>query len=139
LASSDGLFEEGQQVYLKDNLMGIEQELNAASYSFSSSAGVFNERFEIHYQSTLSAQTPQINANQVVIYTQNKNIAIQSSIDVEELAIFDITGRLIKNIKNVQKRSLLVPIEWPVQIMIIRLTLADGSIVTKKVGIFDGN
>ena len=46
---ADGLFLGNQNVYLKDNLLNIIHDIKATEYSFSSSAGTFNNRFEIVY------------------------------------------------------------------------------------------
>ena len=50
LQQFDGVFAEGQNVYLQDNLMGIVHNLNEAAYNFSSESGIFDQRFTIVYQ-----------------------------------------------------------------------------------------
>jgi hypothetical protein len=45
--------------------------LKASSYTFTSEAGTFANRFEILYQNPLGVGNPTFNANQVVIYKYN--------------------------------------------------------------------
>src|SRR5690606_16788419 len=44
LANSEGLFAEGQSIYLNDNLLGVQQKLNNSAYEFESEEGTFKDR-----------------------------------------------------------------------------------------------
>src|SRR5690606_41700990 len=55
LSNFDGLFEyENQDIYLKDNLTNITHNLKENPYTFTSDEGVFDTRFQIVYQTSLS-------------------------------------------------------------------------------------
>ncbi|MXN93349.1 hypothetical protein GR160_19165, partial [Flavobacterium sp. Sd200] len=45
----DGLFDQGQDIYLKDNQLGLTHDLADGGYAFSTAAGTFNDRFEVVY------------------------------------------------------------------------------------------
>ncbi len=97
LHAFDGLFANDQNVYVRDNVTGAEHNLKDGSYSFTTATGVFNERFELIYQSTLSVENPVLSSN-VVVYTQEKNmhVAVQNT-TISEVKIFDMRGRLVKS------------------------------------------
>ncbi|MFN9108981.1 MAG: putative metal-binding motif-containing protein, partial [Bacteroidota bacterium] len=49
LAKLDGLFLSGQVIFLKDKLTNTYTNIRTGSYTFSSVAGVFNDRFELRF------------------------------------------------------------------------------------------
>ncbi|MDK2771446.1 MAG: S8 family serine peptidase, partial [Flavobacterium sp.] len=73
----DGLFDT-QNVYLKDNQLNIVHNLKQSPYDFTSAAGVFENRFELVYKSTLS-QDEVIAENHVSIYSNEQGIQVSSS------------------------------------------------------------
>src|SRR5690606_17060503 len=50
LTQKEGLFADGQAVYLKDKLTGTQTNLQNGAYTFTSDAGDFVDRFEITYK-----------------------------------------------------------------------------------------
>src|SRR5690606_3984983 len=67
----DGLFGGGQDIFLKDYLTGAHHDLKAGAYTFTTDAGLFNERFEVVYQGALSAPGHGFDGNSVVIYKRD--------------------------------------------------------------------
>src|SRR5690606_13078576 len=49
LANSDGLFAEGQQIYILDKYLNQIHNLTESTFEFHSEAGTFNDRFDIIY------------------------------------------------------------------------------------------
>src|SRR5690606_27902472 len=49
LANSDGLFAEGQQIYILDKYLNQIHNLTESTFEFHSEAGTFNDRFDIVY------------------------------------------------------------------------------------------
>lgn len=47
ITPKDGLFNEGQEVFLYDKLLNTIHQLTTTPYSFTSEAGVYNDRFEV--------------------------------------------------------------------------------------------
>lgn len=100
---SDGLFADGQTVYLKDNLTGILHNLES-EYTFTSEAGVFNSRFEMVYQNTLG--TGDVFQNESIrIAKQGNDIIITAAETMDEVNVFDITGRLIASQKQLNANT----------------------------------
>lgn len=129
----DGLFSDGQMIYLKDNLLNTEHNLSNESYSFNTDSGLFNSRFEIVYQPTLSTQNPTI-LNNIIIYKENEDIVINSSsIDIKNVNVYDLSGRLLLEKKNVNEKSIRFTLETANQVLIVKVLTQDELITTKKI------
>lgn len=131
----DGLFADGQQIFLKDNLTNVVHNLSLGSYQFSSEAGIFNSRFEIVYQPvTLGTENSILNQNNVVITKQGQNISISTnSIDIKDVKVYDIQGRLIVEQNDINLTKTKLAVSATNQVLIVKVILKDNSIVTKKV------
>jgi hypothetical protein len=106
--SFDGLFTE-QPIFLKDKFLNTINALKESSYTFSSSAGTFHNRFEIVYQNSniLGITQDVLVGNSVVIETKN-GISIQASDTIQSIAIFDLLGRKIYQKEKVEQTHLLL-------------------------------
>ncbi|MXN90753.1 T9SS sorting signal type C domain-containing protein [Flavobacterium sp. Sd200] len=131
----EGLFEQGQDIYIKDNLLGTVNNLDT-SYTFTSEAGAFNERFEVVYTTqTLSNGQPQFTANNVIIYKDKNAIAINSGNEImKSVAIYDTRGRLLyrKDAINAVKTA-ISNLQVQEQMLIVQITTANGTMVSKKI------
>ncbi len=129
----DGLFSDGQMIYLKDNLLNTEHNLSNESYSFNTDSGLFNSRFEIVYQPTLSTQNPTI-LNNIIVYKQNQDIVIDSgNVDIKNITIYDLRGRLLYEKKNVYEKNIRINLETANQVLVVKVLTQDGLITTKKI------
>lgn len=131
----DGLFAEGQDVFLKDNTTGTETDLKAGAYTFTAAAGTDNARFSLKYQKTLKVDASAFNEHSVTIY-KNKGILYVNSgaIAINNIKIFDIQGRLIAEQKNVKANSATIKdLKATQQILIVKITAEDNKVVSKKV------
>lgn len=101
-----GFSETDQDIYLKDNALGKTHNLKAHNYSFNSETGTFANPFEIIYQNQLSIENPQINANEIVVYIISSDLIITSgNYAMENITIYDNSGRLIYTKKNINRSS----------------------------------
>ncbi|MGK4567531.1 T9SS sorting signal type C domain-containing protein [Flavobacterium sp. 3HN19-14] len=131
----DGLFENGQQIFVKDNLTGTIHNITEAPYTFASAAGTFNNRFAIVYQAaTLGVENPTLDSNSIVIYKQNNALNINAGATVmQSVKIFDISGRMIYNNNDVNSASTVVNLNVAQQVLVVQITAADNKTVSKKV------
>ncbi|WP_170826797.1 choice-of-anchor D domain-containing protein [Flavobacterium caeni] len=130
----DGLFAEGQEIYLKDNSDNSTHDLNEGSYTFATEAGVFNNRFEIVYQTTLGTENPTVQANQIVAYKQGQDIVINSGNQtMAGVKIYDLRGRLLVEQNHVNAKEVKLFAGSATQMLVVKVTAQDGSEVTKKV------
>lgn len=129
----DGLFTAGaQSIYLKDNATATVHDLNNSAYTFTSTAGTFNGRFELVYQSQLV--NPIFTADTVVIYNQNNEFVINTGNTViADVKVFDIRGRLLLEKTNVNDNQATIGSGTANGVLLVQIKSVDGSTVTKKV------
>jgi hypothetical protein len=136
LDSFDGLFSENQAIYLKDNLTGSLQNLKLADYTFTTPVGIFNERFEVHYNnSTLNTENPQVSNQNILIAVNNQKININSgTLIMEKIELIDISGRVIYTQEGLN--TSIITLENVVtknQVLIVRINTKDNNIVNQKI------
>jgi hypothetical protein len=130
----DGLFSNGQAIYLKDNLLNIVTNLGVGSYSFASAAGTFNSRFEIVYQSILGVNNPEFTSNNVVAFNENGDININSGSTVmEQVRVYDLQGRLLVEKKQINASETRINTTAVNQVLLLEITATTGSKVIKKI------
>lgn len=131
----DGLFENGQDIYLEDKLLDIIYDIKAAPYNFNTDAGSFNDRFVLRYNNTaLSTSSFQIN-NSVIVAKDKQQLIIKSQLEfISKVSIYDIFGRKVFEKEAINANSFNASdIVLNQQTLIVKVTLANGQIVTKKI------
>jgi trimeric autotransporter adhesin len=130
----DGLFSRGQTVFLKDNLLNTVTDLSAGSYSFASSAGTFNSRFEIVYQRVLGVNNPEFTSNNVVAFNDHGAIKINSgSTIMEQVRVYDLQGRLLVEKKQINANETRINTSASNQVLLLEITATTGTNVVKKI------
>ena len=132
----EGVFALGQQILLRDNLTGtIHNMITEGDYSFTSEVGTFDARFDIIYQTVLGNNSNSISENNVVIYTNNKTIHINSGVmTLKKVKIFDIRGRVLIEKDTINATEIAIDCSKIAnQILVVQITSIEGKIFTKKV------
>ena len=130
----DGLFNTGQAIYLKDNLLNTVTDLNAGSYSFASAAGTFNSRFELVYQRVLGVNNPDFTSNNVIAFNDNGDIKINSGSTVmEQVRVYDLQGRLLVEKKQINATETKITTTAANQVLLLEITATTGTKVIKKI------
>ena len=136
LSNFDGLFTENQAIYLKDNVTGSFTNLKLADYTFATPVGIFNERFEVHYNnSTLGTNNPIQAESTVVIGVKNQIITINAgTFLMEKVELIDVSGRIIYSRDSINLSSTtLENISSENQMLIVRITTKDNNVINKKI------
>ncbi len=132
LAGIDGLFDY-TSIYLKDNLLNLIHDLKNSPYHFQADDGVLNSRFQIVYQNNNLSQ-PDFNLGTVTAFVKNNEIHLQSSLEeINEITLFDVTGRKIYQKKITTKETVLSDLNIANQTILIQLKMADNQLITKKI------
>ncbi|WCO01467.1 LamG-like jellyroll fold domain-containing protein [Psychroserpens ponticola] len=110
-ATSFEYLNEGQDVYLKDNLTGIYFDLRTEqTYQFSSETGVFPSRFEIVFQeqsNTLSTEENEYPYNLIYFNNVTDKLFVKGlQTDVEQIRLLNILGQSIKEFTNIKTHDL---------------------------------
>ncbi|MBU2940905.1 T9SS type A sorting domain-containing protein [Lacinutrix sp. C3R15] len=90
---------EDQEVYLRDNLTNVYYNLRQdTAYTFTSTAGVFDERFEIVFSSqTLSTEEVAVNNNTVIYYNNNNSLLYVKGLNAtaSTLSLVNMLGQTV--------------------------------------------
>jgi len=133
----DGLFANGQAVFLVDKTTGTETNLQTDAYTFISAVGIFNSRFKLTYKTSvgLNINKAIFDENSISVYKQNGVLTINAGkIIMNNVKVFDITGRMILEHKAVNATTTsLRNLALPKQTLLIKITTDANEIVTKKV------
>jgi hypothetical protein len=136
LANFDGLFAENQDIFLKDNVMGSLNNLKVADYTFTTTVGIFNERFEIHYaNTTLGTNNPVVAANTILIGVKDQQITINAgTVTMDKVELIDVAGRVIYMQDGVNATTAtLENVVSANQMLIVRISTKENGIVTQKI------
>jgi hypothetical protein len=136
IGAVDGLFEDRQQtIYLEDKLLNVVHNLSASPYTFSIVKGIVKDRFVLRYTNPLGTINFKDLDNSVVVAASKEQIKIKSFIeDIKSITIYDVLGRELYTKDNVNAMEFFVNgIAISQQALIVKMTLANGLTVTKKI------
>jgi hypothetical protein len=134
LPKTEGVFTEGQNVFLRDSFTNTLHNLNGGAYTFTTEIGDFNNRFNLEYQELLSVNPNQFTENQVVIYRQKQDFVINSGTAIMKLVqVYDVRGRLLLDKNNVNSSETKFNVGNTNQVLLVKITSEDNVVVTKKV------
>ena len=133
--------DENQEIYLRDNLLGLYHNLKQdTGYTFTSTQGVFNKRFEIVFQDeaqTLSNE--EVTTTENFIYFQNKEntfYAKKLNSEVTKLALVNMRGQTVLEQQNVSSTELNNGIKFnnlATGTYVVCLRTQANEVLTKKI------
>ena len=135
LADFDGLFTGNQDIFLKDKAMNTVHNLKNTAYTFTTPVGVFNERFEVQYESALGTSNPSLIGNTLYVSVKNQQIKINAgALQMEKIEIVDVSGRIIYTQKGVQASTAIIDqITASNQMLIVRITTKENGTSSHKI------
>ena len=133
LENVDGLFT-AQNVYVKDNVTTTIHDIKLAPYTFTTSDGVFNNRFKVVFTNAALGNQSFVSDENVVVFTQNEELKINASQEISKVEVFDVLGRNVYKNNNVNDTALnITSIANRNQALLVKITFTTGQSVTKKV------
>ena len=133
LENVDGLFTT-QNVYVKDNVTNTIHDIKQTPYTFTTSDGVYNNRFKVVFTNAALANPSFVSDESVVVFTQNEELKINASQEIAKVEVFDVLGRNIYNNNTVNDKILnITSIANRNQALLVKITFTTGQSVTKKV------
>ncbi|WP_166668202.1 T9SS type A sorting domain-containing protein [Epilithonimonas xixisoli] len=133
LDDKEGVFKtESKAIYLKDSQTGTVTNLQEGYYTFNTAKQFNDTRFSIMYENNvLSTNTTK--AQEVSVYKQNNELVAKSNVNISNVEVFDVSGRMIKNaVGNNTKEIRINTVGLNKGVYILKITTAKG-ITTKKV------
>ncbi|WBZ97159.1 T9SS type A sorting domain-containing protein [Chryseobacterium wangxinyae] len=99
LVQKEGIFNNGQAIYLHDKDSGTYTNLQNAEYSFTNNAGEFANRFEIVYKLDVLA-TAEATRNSFEVYREGDDFLVRNDKNIETVEVFDVAGRKVLKINS---------------------------------------
>jgi hypothetical protein len=132
ITDKEGVFSGNEvNVYLVDNLLDVHHNLENGAYTFSSNTTEINNRFKVIYQ-TNALNTTVYDSNTVYATITNQQLKITSSLPMTNVAVYDISGRLITDFKVNSEKNATSNFLFADGIYIAKIKLNNGTIATQK-------
>ena len=134
----DGFFNNTSfAVYIHDIVTDTYTNLKTSGYTFTSNAGMYNNRFELTYvqfSGALGTTQNTFNASNLNVSQDFDNLRIDGGTTLlKNIAIYTINGQLLYQNNNVNASlSSVNPASLSQQLIIIKVTTQDGITVAKK-------
>ena len=133
--------EEDQAIYLHDNLTGIYFDLRTdTAYGFSSGQGIFNDRFEIVFQSEQqSLSTEESTVTENYIYYQNTINTLyvkKLNSNVSKLSLISMRGQVVLELTDVSREQLENGIQFnniSTGAYVVGMRTEANEVLTKKI------
>jgi len=132
---TDGVFNNGQNIYVRDNASGVIHNVSEGAYAFSTEAGTFNERFDVLYTAdALGTTTPQLDANAVIVFKDGNTLNIDAGATmINAVTVYDIQGRKIVSKTGVNAlQTAFTGLDIAQQVLVIEVNTVKGK-VSKKI------
>lgn len=128
--NADGIFI-SQNIYLKDNYTFAIHDIKQSSYSFTSQAGDFTDRFQIVYKNELLALDEDVN---VIVYSDANDLIVKATNEtINEIIVFDVLGRKVYDFQNINVNTFYTnELKNLNQTLLLKVILSSGKVSTQK-------
>lgn len=133
LNKAEGIFGKTQKIYLKDKIAGIVTDLKTNDYSFTTTKGISEGRFEIIYNIDAVLAIDEVHKENIVVYREANTFGIKATQKILEVEMFDYAGRLIAKLQPLLTSSKIPADSLPNGIYLLQIKLANGDTITKKI------
>lgn len=134
LGDHEGIFANGQNVYLKDKELNIVTNLSEGPYSFTSNSGQFTNRFEIVYLPQTTLDVTGVNKESVQIYRDGEDFVVKASTkNIKDVELYEMSGKLIFKKSSATREVRINASQLANGIYMVKAYLENGEVTTKKV------
>lgn len=120
-------------IFLHDKLLGTYHDFTNGSYTFSTNSVSLLDRFEVVYQNTaLNNPSFSNNTNNVFASLNNSLLSINASSEMDNVELFDVTGRKIDAHSIDSKKTFYKPFFHAEGVYVAKIRFTDGTIVSTK-------
>ena len=131
LETKEGIFANGQNIYLKDIQTSIITNLLQGDYIYAGNAGETMGRFEIIYQPQTLLSTVGNVKEDIIIYRDGKDFIIKSqSKNITGLEIYDSSGRLLQTQQT--NKNIVTISSYLLKKGVFILKINQGGLITTK-------
>lgn len=127
---------ESQNIFIEDKMLNVVHDLKKGAYTFTTEAGVFNDRFVLRYTNKILGNIDfDLLNEQVIISKDKKELKIKSEIEtIKRVTVFDLLGKKVLDkelLNETEFRSSTIGLSK--QVGIVKVTLSSDKVITKKI------
>lgn len=130
ILKSEGVFANGQQIWLKDQLTGTTTLISEQPYAFSADAGTLANRFVLQFKPGGALAADSAVKSDIRIYSAGSEVHAKSSENITSLHVYDMSGRMVAKAPAAQKEVVLNVAYKGV--VLVKAQLANGTVKTTK-------
>ena len=136
IGNLEGVFNEGQAIYLQDNVTNTIHDFADGAYVFSNEiSDILNDRFLLRFTNpALDIVATASEANDVFITSSNNKTTIKSNkFKINKVFIYDLLGRELLSKTALKDYNFSTDTSWSKQALVVKIVLENGVVVTKKI------
>lgn len=135
IGALDGLFtNKSQVILLEDKLMNLTHNLKESPYTFTANQGRADNRFVLKFVNEKTANDNISDANDIRIFAMNTLNVESSNLDINTITVYDVIGKKLLDLNNIKQKQISISQLKPTtNVILVKVTLENGTIVTKKV------
>lgn len=137
LDNYDGIFD-NQNIYLLDKATNTLHDLKTAVYTFVTTAGTFENRFELRFTDEAFAVTnPVLTPNDIKIISSAHQLQIiYTATPMAQVEVFDVLGKLLFSQKGLNTHQFQTNLlNNTAQIVLVKIRLSNQDSITKRIAI----
>jgi len=134
--TAGSIFESGQEVILKDKILGVNHNLSKnGKYTFTSNEKSNESRFELKYTEDKNKEIELIKNEfgDLKVALKNESLIIQSNKEVSFVKVYDLNGKLVYSLNGNNRKELIETVKLQKSIYIINLDFKDGTNSSLKI------
>ncbi len=130
----DGVFATDEvTIYLHDKLLGVYHNIKQdGPYTFVQGENVSIDRFEVVYVAE-GLSNGEFTGYGAFAYAKDMTFKAQAGLEMKQIEIFDLAGRLVQVYTDINARQLSRPFDHEQAVYLAKITLTDGTVVKQKV------
>lgn len=133
LGEKEGVFANGQNIYLKDKETGIITNLSEGSYTFTANKGINEGRFEIIYKPETVLATDAIAKDELQVYRNGGDfVVVAKTKKIADLEVYDASGRLVYKTQPNDTKAIISSDRLNNGMYILKIN-QNGNITGKKI------
>ena len=133
LGDTEGVFANGQNIYLKDHQTNTVTNLSNGDYTFEATAGITEGRFEIIYKTDNVLGTDNLKKDDLIVYREGTDFIVKSAKKkISDLEVYDTSGRLMTK-QNPNQTEIRIDGRAMINGVYILKINQNGKITTRKI------
>jgi hypothetical protein len=134
LDNFDGVFD-NQDIYLLDKTSNTLHDLKAAPYTFVTTSGTYDNRFELRFNSQALGINNPAAANDIKIISADSQLQVVSpATAISKVEVYDILAKLLYSQNNLNTNLFqTTSLNVSPQILLVKVTLENQQTITRKV------